>query len=36
MLDIVNYTSIIYIWYEDGLLKPFLVTDIANARVAIV
>ena len=28
VLDIANYTSIIYIWYEDGLLKPFLVTDI--------
>jgi len=37
VLDIANYTSIIYIWYEDGLLKPSLVTEIKvqGARVVI-
>jgi hypothetical protein len=32
VLDIANYTSIIYIWYEDGLLKPFLVTRGVTCR----
>jgi len=32
VLDIANYASIIYIWYEDGSLKPFLVTKMQDAR----
>jgi len=32
VLDINFSASIIYIWYEDGLLKPFLVTCVRRAR----
>jgi len=32
VLDIEISVSIIYIWYEEGLLKPFLVTCVRRAR----
>jgi hypothetical protein len=34
VLDISNYASIIYIWYEDGLLRLFLVNRARSHRVA--